>query len=211
VDPGLSFLPEGMREIRGNWLGFWGYQALFLLLLFLVLLMVALTPRRRLEAMKFTMLRRPGESFGVGLLMALVGHMVLLGLGAILVLTVIGIPVALLVLLVVIFLDLGAVGLSAMVVGQRLCERLGLGCGNPWREAFLGMALLHLPAFLAALLGPAGLPLFLIILISWIGRLVKFAAFCFGLGALVLGRLGASSQASNLTVPLDPTPDAHSA
>jgi len=199
VNPGSAYIPRGLGTGRSDWLGFWGWQAFFVLVVLLVLLMLAFLPRPRLETVLQTLTRRGGESLGLGLVVALVGHLVLLALGAILVLTVIGIPVALLVLLGVALLDLAAVGVAAMVAGRRICGFLGLGCDRPWREAILGLLALHLPALLAALFGAAGLPVAVAILFAWFGRLVKFIAFCFGLGALVLSRFGTRQTPSTMS------------
>ncbi len=207
VNPSDTYLPSALSSEAGDWIGFWGWQALFLLLLFLVLLMVALAPRERLDRVVATLSTRTAESFGVGLLMALVGHLVLLGLGVILVLTVIGIPVAILLLIVVALMDLLAVGVASLLVGRHLCSRGGFRCGVIWREVLLGMVVLHLPAFLASFLGAAGLPFFLVLLFSWLSRIVKFLAFCFGLGALVLGRFGNTTTAAPIPPSLDPVPE----
>ena len=190
VNANEALLPSVFSGETGDWIGFWGWQALFVLLVFLVLLMVALASRDRLDRLFTTLTDRPAECLGVGLLMALVGHLVLLGLGAILVLTVIGIPVAILVFLAVALLDLAAVGVASVVVGRHICSRGGRECTNLWREVLIGMVVLHVPAVVAALLGVAGIPFMIVLMISWLSRAVKFLAFCFGLGALVLGRFG---------------------
>ena len=204
VDPGETYLPTVFNGGAGDWIGFWGWQALFLLLMLLVLLMVTLAPRERVNRVVDALATRTTESLGVGLLAALLGHLVLLGLGAILVLTVIGIPVAILLFVAVALLDLLAVGVASLLVGRRLCARAGLGCGTVWREVALGMLVLHAPAFLAALLGAVGLPFALVLLFSWLSRLIKFFAFCFGLGALVLGRFGGAAARIPGPPVLDP-------
>ncbi|HOX26590.1 MAG TPA: hypothetical protein PLL30_05370 [Candidatus Krumholzibacteria bacterium] len=204
VNPTSSFLPRGLGGDRGDWLGFWAWQGLFLGLVVCVLLLLVLAPRRRLEATVQTLATRPRESLGVGLVGVLVGHAVVLGLCAILVLTVIGIPVALLVVLAVVLLDLAAIGIASMVVGRRVCALLHLGCDNPWRKAALGMVAIHLPAFLAALLGTAGAPAVLVLMFVWASRLLKLTAFCFGVGALLLGRFGTSRARSSAPAVLTP-------
>ena len=204
VNPDEALLPSVFSGETGDWIGFWGWQALFVLLVFLVLLMVALASRDRLDRLFTTLTDRPAECLGVGLLMALVGHLVLLGLGAILVLTVIGIPVAILVFLAVALLDLAAVGVASVVVGRHICSRGDRECTNLWREVLIGMVVLHVPAVVAALLGVAGVPFLVVLLISWLSRAVKFLAFCFGLGALVLGRFGTRVHANPPMSPMDP-------
>jgi len=210
VDPGVTLLPGSLGLDTGSWLEFLGWQAGFVLLLLLVLLLLAITPRPRLLLVLETLERRPAESTGLGLLLALFGHLVVLGLAAILVLTVIGIPVALLLVLAVALFDLLAVGVAGTAVGRRLCVRLRLGCGHPWREAALGMLVLHLPAFLAGLAAALGAPLLLVLPLVWLGRLVKFLAFCAGLGAVALGRFGAGANDAPVA-PLGVAPGQHGA
>jgi len=202
----VPFWPPGLQRSSDGWLGFWGWQAVFVLLMLMVLLLLAVTPRRRLDAILAKGVGQPGESFGLGLLMALIGHLLLIGLGAILVLTVIGIPVAFLVLLAMALLDLGAVGVASIVVGRVGFQRLGRSCESPWKAAFVGMLILHFPAFLAGLAASTGAPLALVLLLAWTGRLVKFAAFTFGLGALLLSRFGHASRTSESLPPMTPSP-----
>ena len=207
VHPGDAMIPQSLGIDVGGWTGFWGWQALFLLLLFMVILILALTPRARLEQMLTTQSGRGSESFGLGLIMALVGHFVLVGLCAILVLTVIGIPVAILVLMAVALVDLVAVGVASLGVGRRICRSLNLGCENPWRAVRMGMLALHAVAFVAAMMGAFGLPTILVLLISWMGRLIKFVAFCSGLGAIILSRFGARSPVVKVSTATVPTAD----
>lgn len=194
VNLGPSGMPTDLLQVGYGWASFWGYQILFGLLLLLVVVLLVLTPRHRLESFVDSMQRRPGECAAVGLLMAIAGHAVVVGLVVILVLTVIGIPVALLLLLGVLLLDLAAVGTSSLMVGRSLCRRWGMTCPHPWRETLLGMAVIHAPAFLAALLGAVSAPTAMVLLLLWIGRVAKLAAFCFGLGALLMSRFGGSRR-----------------
>jgi hypothetical protein len=197
INPGVDLTAQGL-DLGGGWFEFLGWQLSFALLLLLVVILVAIMPAARLDPVIATLEARPAESLGIGLLLGLVGHLLAIGLIAILVLTVIGIPVALLLLLAVVLVDLLAIGVAGIVVGRRICERVGLGCGHPWREAALGMMLLHVPALVAAFVAALGAPAALVLPLSWFGRLIKFAAFCAGLGALALGRFGARSAS---TVP----------
>ncbi len=205
VDPGISLLPGSLGLPGGGWGEFAAWQTGFVLLLLLVLLLLAVAPRPRLLAVLDTVSRRPAESMGLGLLLAVFGHLAVLGLAAILVLTVIGIPVALLLVLAVALFDLVAVGVAGASMGRALCARLGLGCGHLWRETTLGLVALHLPALAAGLLAAAGAPALVVLAMIWFSRLVKFGAFCAGLGAVALARLGAGASRPPLA-DLEPAP-----
>jgi hypothetical protein len=209
IDPGLTLLPGGdLGLLVGGWAEFGVWQAMFLLLLLLVVILLAAVPRPRLLAVAATLEGRPLQSIGAGMVLGLLGHVAVLGLAAILVLTVIGIPVALLLVLALGLLDLLAVGVAGLATGRRFCARLALGCGHPWRETFLGLVVLHLPALLAGLVAAAGAAPLLVLLLVWLGRLVKILAFCAGLGALLLGRLGAAAARAQTPLGDDLATDA---
>lgn len=206
INPGEGILLRGVSRQPGIWMSFWAWQFLFLLTLGLVLLLVALAPRTRLDAISTCLRRRPAASIGLGALLLAAGHLAVVGLAAILVLTVIGIPVALLLLLVLALFDLVAIGAAAVTLGHRLCAMLNLPCSHPVGACLVGLVALHVPAFLAALASAAGLTPLLALPLAWTGNLVKLAAVSAGLGALILSRLG-SSQEFREFLPADhPTP-----
>lgn len=206
VNPGGAALPSDLSPGGVGWLSFGAYQSFFAILLVMALLLLALTPTHRREALMALGRQRPGQCVALGLMLAVVGHVVLLGLVAILVLTVIGIPVALLALLALALVDLAGVAIGSLVLGRALCIRWGLECPRPWRELALGMALIHLPAFFSALLAALSVPVGLAGLLAVIGALTKLTAFCLGLGALFLGRLGSRPAASLPGEALTPAP-----
>lgn len=208
VNPGMGALWRGEApgSTGGAWRAFWVWQAMFGLTVGLVLLVVAALPRRRLDVVIDTVLQRPLPSLGLGLLLGVVGHVAVLGIAAILVVTVIGIPVAMLLLLGLGLLDLVAIGAAALALGNRVCAALKLGCGQPALAALVGLLVLHAPAFAAAFATAVGLPPALAILMLWVGRMLKLTAFAIGLGALVLCKLGASTDGDEHLVlpPLAP-------
>lgn len=201
IDPGQGVVPRDLSDLTSGWASFVLFQGLFLGVVLLALLLLALVPRARVEALVETANRRPGPCLGVGLLVFLIGHAASIGLSVILVLTVIGIPVALLALLGLVLLDLAAVVTGGLLVGRLVCRRLGSGCPNPWREMLVGLALIHLPAFLGSLLGAVGAPLGMVALFSSLGGLFKLGAFLVGLGALALSRFGGQPARPQLPPP----------
>jgi hypothetical protein len=203
------FLPnefEGLDTFfRGGWLSFLARQVEFLLIALLVLLLLVILPERRLKSARQALSDHPGGCFGYGLLATLLGHVGLVVLFLVLVLTVIGIPLALLLVLGYIAFGLTAVTLAALQVGARACASLHISWRQPWTVALCGLALLHLISFLSSVLGlwPPLRPL--AILFGVLGIAVKFLAFCYGVGAIVLSRLG-SRQAADEPVEGMPRP-----
>ncbi len=207
INPGRASAPEDLLDLSRGWGSFLIFQVLFVGLVLLVLLLLAVVPRARVNALVDTAERRLGPCLGVGLLAVLAGHAVVIGLAVILVLTVIGIPVALLALVGLLLLDLAGIGVGAMLVGRMICRRFGLECPRPWRELLLGMILLHTPSFLASFFAVVGAPALIVVPLAWLGGLLKLLAFSAGLGALLLSRFG--GQRTPLVAPsvsLDPLP-----
>lgn len=206
IAPGDGLLWHRFAQPWATWPIFLAWQALFLLVLGLVLLVLAATPRRRVDAVAAVLHRRAGGSLLLGTILVVLGHAAVIGLCALLVLTVIGIPVAALTLLGLALLDVAAIGVTSLGLGQRLCGVLGLNCQRVLRATTLGLLALHLPALLAALAGVAGLPAAFVMLLVWVSRALKFAALAAGLGALLLSRFGAHGLTTDPAVPLSLAP-----
>lgn len=198
ADLGEGLLLLGRDRQAATWASFWAWQAMFVLVVCLVLLLVAVLPSRRLEGVATVLRERTAASLGLGLLLVGVGHVLVIGLSALLVMTVIGIPIALLVLLALAVVDLAAVGVACQGIGRRICAGLGLECRGRWLSVLLGLLILHAPAFLAALGGLAGLPSALLMLLVWFGRTCKLLALAAGLGAMILGRLGTNARSERV-------------
>jgi hypothetical protein len=124
------------------------------------------------------------------LLVAIAGHVILAMLLGVLVLTVIGIPVALLAILGLVLLDLLAVGIVCVNLGSWLCRRLGLSCQRTWVMAVLGMLAVHIPSFLAGLAAWQGGAAPVASALFVLGVAAKLGVYLLGLGALVVSRLG---------------------
>nr|MEE4268618.1 polymer-forming cytoskeletal protein [Candidatus Krumholzibacteria bacterium] len=195
VDPWRSLGsdgPEGLFEPGP--MNFLLGQGEFLAMLLFAVLAYSLAPGKRLERSLEVLSSRPMPSLAAGLAGSFGLHILALVVMAILVLTVIGIPVALLVAVALVVLGVLSVGLSALAIGRRLCRQFSGNCGATWISVALGLLVLHSVAFLGQLLGIwpafAGLSRVLVVL----GFAVKLAAYFFGLGALLLARLGAGAR-----------------
>ncbi len=190
IDP----LPGSGLEVgdlmRHGWLAFFFTQGLFLTVLVLAGMMAILIPGRRFEAISNSLRTHPLESFGIGVFSALVGHLLLVLLGATLVLTVIGLPLALLLGLGVGLVSILAVATSGAVVGEVLCRNLGRKCPSVLLSVIVGMCIIHFPSFLGAFLGAVLGSKILLIGLSILGAFVKLMAYFFGFGALIRSRLG---------------------
>lgn len=192
VDPfgSSNFSLKGL--FGAGWISFLVSQGLFILTLVLAALGAVIVPRARFERVVQGLRAGAAQSLGIGFVLALVGHAVLLALMAILVLTVIGLPLALLLGLAVALASILAVAVAGAVVGEKVCASLGRTCASPLLAVVVGMVILHAFSFAASLvgistaLGAAVWPLVIL------GILVKILAYLLGLGALVRTRLGSS-------------------
>ena len=184
----LGYLGQGI-------LPFLMCQGTFLLTLILAIIAVVAAPQQRFESVMATLRQSPGPSLGVGLVTALVGHLVVAILMVVLILTVIGVPLALLVFLALVIVIIVSVAVCGAALGSRICRMLGTGCSKPWLTVVVGMAVLHLVSFLGSVvsmsdnLGPIADTLVVL------GVVIKTLAFLFGLGALVLSRFGSKNPA----------------
>jgi len=160
--------------------------AVVVVLLLLVLLAVAVFPAKRLAVVDRVLRTRPGPSFGVGLLWLTIGHLVFVVIMAVLVATVIGIPLALLLGLAYVLLGLLALGVAARILGERFS-----GGGRMFTALFIGIVLISVPGLLGAALGGAvagssGLGS----LLELLGLMIHATAYSLGSGALLLSRFG---------------------
>lgn len=184
----LGFMGEGI-------LPFLMCQGTFLLTLLLSIIAVMAAPRKRFEAITDTLRLSPGPSLGLGLLTALVGHLMVAVLMAVLILTVIGIPLALLVFVALVIVIIVSVAVTGVALGDRICRMISSGCSSPWMTVVLGLGVLHLVSFLGSVLslspGLEGVANVLVVF----GMLIKTFAFLFGLGALTVSRFGSQRPA----------------
>lgn len=165
-------------------------QGIFVLTLVLAGLAAGLAPKRRFEAVTAELRKSPAADLGVGIMVSIAGNSIAMVFMGVLVLTVIGLPLALLVGTAVGLISILAVAVAAAVVGDKACAMAGRPCPSPILAVVAGVVLLHLVSFVAALagtwtpLGGLALPLGLL------GLTIKILAYLFGLGALVKSRIG---------------------
>lgn len=160
--------------------------AVVVVLLLLVLLATAVFPAGRLAVVDGTLRNRTGPSFGVGLVWLTLGHLLFVIVMAVLVATVIGIPLALLLGLAYVVLGLLAIGVTARILGERFT-----GGGRMFTALFIGVVLISLPGLLGAALGgsvtgSSGLGT----LLELLGFMIHATAYSLGSGALLLSRFG---------------------
>jgi hypothetical protein len=165
-------------------------QGTFLLTVLLALLAIVVTPRDRLVNITGNLRASPGPALGLGLIGSTIGAFTALLLMAVLILTVIGIPLALLVFMALLVAIVLAVGVCGVAIGQRLCGFLGQDCRNAWLAVVVGMTGLHLVSFLGSLAAVAGSLSALATALAILGMFIKIVAFLLGLGAIILSRLG---------------------
>ncbi len=197
LDPWLRGRGEGWQGLFSHdGMSFLICQGTFLLTVLLSIVAVGAAPGKRFEAVTSTLRGGFMPSLGMGTVAALVGHVVMAVLMAVLVLTVIGVPLALLAGMALLIVAVVSVAVCGAVVGERLCKLFGNKCHSPWLVVVVGMTALHVVSFLGSLLGLIGQAETLASLVVVLGMAIKVIAYLLGLGALVLSRFGAKPAAA---------------
>lgn len=130
------------------------------------------------------------KSLGVGVLVLLVGSVVVLILGVVLSITIIGIPVALLLVLSYgAFLLIGYF-VSALALGRLLCKKFGPIGASTFLCGFMGLFLITLPGFIAAMMWVVPFLVPIQILLKTIAVFLIFLAVTLGSGALIISKAG---------------------
>jgi hypothetical protein len=191
LDSGLPRGRGGFRRLFwGGWLAFTAKLLLLLATALLMMLLFVLVPRDRLNRALDALCSRPTVCLGQGLLWLFAGHLLLAFLMAVLILTLIGIPLALLLCIAYLALALLALGVTSHQLGARAAIAWGLGWSHRFSFTLLGLFLLHLPGLLGALFGLVpGLGVVAGLLIG-LDVLLRIVALAYGLGALILCRFG---------------------
>ncbi len=194
-----------VRELLwAGWPALVARLALFLVSAALLLLLLMLTPAARLQVMLGTLTARPGACLGHGVLWLVVGHLLLVPLMAILALSLIGIPLALLLALAYFAVVLLALGVASAQFGARARSTLRRKPAGSPAQTLLGFTLLHVPGFVGVLLGLVPGLGALAVLLGVLDIALKLAALAWGLGALLLCRLG--RRVAVAPVPAEPAP-----
>ena len=169
-------------------------QGLFLLMLTVALLAAIGAPEERFRRVTGALTANPLNCAGVGVLVTLVVHLGAVVLAAILVLTVVGLPLALLLAVALLLAGIVATAVAAAAVGELICRGRG-GCPSRALAVAVGMVLLHLPSFMGSLFGMIGALDGLGTVFSLLGAAVKIVAYLLGIGALTSTRLGTTRPA----------------
>ena len=191
IDSGLPRGRDGFRRLLwGGWLAFATKLLLLLATALLMMLLFVLVPRDRLNRALDALCSRPTVCLGQGFLWLFAGHLLLAFLMAVLILTLVGIPLALLLCIAYLALALLALGVTCHQLGARAVAAWGLGWTHRLSFTTLGLFLLHLPGLLGALLGLIpGLWVVAGLLVG-LDVLLRITALAYGLGALILCRFG---------------------
>lgn len=130
------------------------------------------------------------KSLGVGFLAIFFGTIIVVVVAAILAITIIGIPVAVLVVLSFAALLIFGYFVSAFALGRAVCNRFDICGTSAIMHGVIGLFLISALGILAALMwiNPFLMPLR--ILLGTLGKFVSFVAVLTGTGALLLSRLG---------------------
>jgi len=191
IDPWQNGRSRGWSGLFGyGWLMALASQGFFMLTVLAAISVVVVWPQRRLDSALAALRGAPMPSLGLGVLAAVLGHSVVLSLMVVLVLTLIGVPLALLVVLAILAVAVLAVALYGVVLGDWLCLRFGASCPHRWQSVVVGLTALHLVSFAGAVLGAVSPFRGLASLVIGLGMTIKLGAYLIGLGALVLSRFG---------------------
>ncbi|MCP4145630.1 MAG: hypothetical protein GY752_10165 [bacterium] len=152
-----------------------------------ILLIFALFPRKRLDGIYSYMLESTGASFGFGILWLLFGNIGLIILIALLAMTIIAIPLALLLILVYMLATAVVFGTVARWVGAILANKIGAPNPSLSLSILLGCLAIEFPSFLVVVLpDTAGSALSLLYLT------VLTVVYCVGSGALLGSKIGSN-------------------
>lgn len=130
------------------------------------------------------------KSLGVGVLVLLVGSVVVVILAVVLSITIIGIPVALLLVLSYGALLLLGYFVSALALGRLICEKFGPKDASTFLCGFMGLFLITAPGFIAAMMWVVPFLVPIQLLLKTIAVFLAFLAATLGSGALIISKAG---------------------
>jgi hypothetical protein len=145
------------------------------------------------------------KTFGTGFLVAFIGAFVVTFLTIILLITLIGIPLAFVLVVSCVALFFVADTVFVYTLGVKVGERLGFRPANPFAVVLVGMVVLYLPGLLGygiSLLPFGGFVGGFLKILGWFLGLFAFLA---GLGALFLSRFGGRGAAAPAPAPMSPS------
>ena len=159
-------------------------QSLFLVVLMIAILMIGVTPDDRLHRVLATLRSAPAQTLGIGIVAGFGLHILSVILMAVLVLTVVGLPLALLLGIGLGLVAALAITLAAVVTGETLCGLVSRKCNSLWLAVVVGLVALHAVSFAGGVLGVfhvAGAFSTFLLIMGW-G--IKTLAYFLGIGGL---------------------------
>jgi hypothetical protein len=152
------------------------------------------------------------KNFGVGILAAFVGVFALIIVSLLLLITLIGIPLAVLLWISCAGVLIFAWTIFAYTAGRLVANRMQIQSDNAFLHVFIGAVVINLPSIIAWGLNLTFISVFspLAVTVGVIGWFVKGFAYLSGFGALILSRFGARElvDGANTTPAAPPTPPA---
>ncbi len=185
--------------------GFFGAGARIAVLIVLAILMVLVLYfiSTRLQRASQYLSASFGKSFGIGLLVLFPGTLFAIILTVILAITIVGIPVAVLLILSLFALFVLGYFTSALELGRFVAKKFNAETDSPYIHGILGLFLLAILGIIAAIMylnpffGPARVAL------RVLGVLINFVAITVGVGAFISSRGGSRRAAESLPQPAE--------
>jgi hypothetical protein len=150
------------------------------------------------------------KSFGVGVLSTFIAVLSLVVVSVILLITIIGIPLALLLWISCAGILIFAWTVFAFSLGRLVAKRLQIQSDSPFLIVFIGAVVINLPSVIAwgLSLGMPGILAPLSFTFAALGWFVKAFAYLAGIGALILSRFGSRPlvPAAQAAPPSPPAP-----
>lgn len=168
---------------------------------FVLFFITMLFLRGKIERVGSHISANPLKCFGAGVLSAAVGLFGLLIVMIPLIITIVGIPLAVLLAVSCVGVYVIACATFVFTVGRAIAGRAGIE-GGPFVQLFLGLLVLSIPEIIAFVVDALGhAPMGAYLLFKIISTFVWLFAYVVGLGAIVLSRFGARPAE-----PAPPTP-----
>lgn len=167
---------------------------------------IILFMRERVEKMQTHVQHSFLKSFGAGFLAIFAGIFVVSFLAVILVITIIGIPLAFVLLVSCVAIFILSRTVFVFALGIKINEKLNVQTTNPFAVVLIGTAALYLPALLghAFTILPFGDPIGAVL--KGLGFLISCFAYLVGVGALFLSRMGVREALPEPSPTASPAP-----
>lgn len=146
------------------------------------------------------------KSLGIGLLVFVIGGVIVAVIAALLSITIVGIPVAILLILTFIALMIIGYFVSALALGEVVSNKFSIGVDSRFVQGVIGLFLLAILSMASTLMAINPFMFPLRILFKTLGGLVTSVALFAGVGAFVLSKAGTLSRRSEAKsgLPMEP-------